>query len=311
MSRRRRRALLMVTVVAVTVTAVLLLVPRSSDERYTARAWPYGAVVQVEPAEAAGDDVIEDAARLFERTFSLWGFESPQARSEGRVAREGGVDLYALAWRDAVLSPILLVIFPNAEQAQQATGLETLPATLLYGAPPTMRWGRQPFTVSLAGWVEDLVGSSMSILCAGEGWQEQLVGEASKSLLRQAMENPDVCACTPVAIPEIVEEGFAGYATSRLLGGMEGQIDAARRWAGEHEITTRTDEGLLEFDVDRETLTALGTSFIAYLAQERDDDDMVAAICAWQGSGVYCRESTAQTIRYVRGWRAFLGLPAP
>jgi hypothetical protein len=311
MRSRNVRIALAVALVAAVIVIVLLLTRQSADGPYALTAWDYGAIAWVEPVPEDLEDVAATAAELFEGVFTLWGFSPPEAIAEGRVARKGdpaggrSVDLHALEWKGALLPPVLVLVFPDSESLTEATGLETDPATLTYGSPPEPRYNEDPMPIALSDWVVELTGASVALVCTADRWQEQLVGEASKWMLRKGMQLPDLCECEPYGVPALVSEGLAGYTATRLLGGADG-LAAARVWAAENEITTNLEDGLLEFDVEPETLSVLGTSFIAYLVEEHGTNEMVSAICAWRGTGRWCGESTSKTITYIHGWRAFL-----
>jgi len=263
---------LVVVLVAVVVVVVVLLTRQSADGPYALTSWEYGGIAWVEPVSEDLDDVAATAAELFEDVFTLWGFSPPETIAEGRVARKGdpaggrAVDLRALEWKDSILPPIVVVVFPDAESLAEATGLEADAATLTYGVPPQPEFlDEDPTRIEAADWLVELTGASIAF-------------------------------------------AFAGYTVTQLLGG-EDRLPAARAWAAENEISTNPGDGLLRFDVDPDTLSALGTSFIAYLVEEHGTDGMLNAFCEWVDSNSrYCMVSTSRTIAYIRGWRAFLGV---
>ena len=306
---------LAVVLVAVVVVVVLLLTRQSADGPYALASWECGGIAWVEPVPEDLDDVAVKAAELFEGVFTLWGFSPPEAIAEGRVARKGdpaggqSVDLHALEWKGAILPPIVVVVFPDAESLAEATGTEADPVTLTYGVPPQPHLlDEDPTPIEAADWLVELTGASIAFACSAERWQERFVEAAAKWMLRKGMELPELCECGPYGVPRLVNEGFAGYTAAQLLGG-EDRLPAARAWAAENEITTNLEDGLLQFDVDPATLSALGTSFIAFLIEEHGTDGMLNAFCEWADShGRYCMLSTSRTISYIRGWRAFLGV---
>jgi hypothetical protein len=305
-----------VALVAVVVVVVLLLTRQSADGPYALTAWEYGAIAWVEPVAEDVAGMAETAAELFESVFTLWGLSPPEAIAEGRVARKadpaGGrsVDLRALEWKGAILPPILVVVFSDAQSMAEATGLPTDSVTLTYGNALAVRYDEEQTLITLSSWLVDLTGASVAFLCTADRWQEQLVSEAAKWMLRTAMSVPEICVCEMYSLPALVTEGIAGYTAAQLMGG-EGWRTAARAWAAENEITTNLADGLLQFDVEPETLSVLGTSFIAYLVEEHGADGMLNAFCDWVDSnGRYCMLSTSRTVAYIRGWRTFLGVEA-
>jgi hypothetical protein len=306
---------LAVVLVAVVVVVVLLLTRPSADGPYALAPWDYGAIAWVEPVSEDPDDVAAKAAELFEGVFTLWGFLPPEAIAEGRVARKadpaGGraVDLHALEWQSAILPPVVVVVFPDAESLAEATGTEMDPVTLTYGVPPQPDLlAEDPTPIEASDWLVELTGASIAFACSAERWQERFVGAVAKWMLRKGMQTPALCECEMSGLPWMVNAGFAGYTVTQLLGG-EDRLPAARAWAAENEISTNPGDGLLRFDVDPDTLSALGTSFIAYLVEEHGTDGMLNAFCEWVDSNSrYCMVSTSRTIAYIRGWRAFLGV---
>ncbi len=312
MRSRKAQIALGIGIVVVAVVVALLLTRPSAEGPYALTAWDYGAVAWVEPIPEDLESATTRAAELFAGVFELWGFSAPVAIPEGRVARKrdpaGGasVDLYALDWKGAILPPVMLLVFPAGESLREATGLETGPIVLTYGEPPEPTYDEVPVPIAVSDWVAELAGASVTFVLTADCWEEHLVGETAKWMLRKGTQIPELCECTPYGLPMLVEVGFAGYTVSRLLGG-DGWLASATEWAAANGIGTDVSD-LLEFDVDPATLSALGTSFVAYLVGEHGTDEMVSAICAWRGTGQYCSPSAARTISYIRGWRAYLGV---
>lgn len=312
---RKVRIALGVVLVAVVVVVVLLLTRQSAEGPYALTAWDYGAIAWVEPIPEDLEGVATTAAELFASVFELWGFSPPEAIAEGRVARKGdpaggrSVDLRALAWKGALLPPIVLVVFPDTESLAEATGMEADPVTLTYGIPPQPGLlDEDPTPIEASDWLVELTGASIAFACSAERWQERFVEAVAKWMLLNGMSIPEICECGMFGRPRLVNEGFASYTSAQLLGGDDWRT-AARAWAAENEISTNLEEGLLRFDVDPATLSVLGTSFIAFLVEEHGTDGVVNAICDWAyNQGRYCTLSTSKTITYIRGWRAFLGV---
>lgn len=312
---RKVQIVLGAVLVAIVVVVVLLLTRRAINGPYALASWENGAIAWVEPVSEDLDDVAVKAAELFEGVFTLWGFPPPKTIAEGRVARKadpaGGraVDLHALEWKGAILPPIVVVIFPDAKSLAEATGLEADPVTLTYGIPPQPHLlDEDPAPIEAADWLVELTGASIAFACSEDRWQERFVEAVAKWMLLKGMQIPELCVCEMSVLPQLVHEGFAGYTVTQLLGG-EDQLPAARAWAAENEISTNPGDGLLRFDVDPDTLSALGTSFIAFLIEEHGTDGMFNAFCEWADShGRYCMLSTSRTISYIRGWCAFLGV---
>lgn len=310
---RKVQIVLGVVLVAVVVVVVLLLTRQSTDGPYALTAWDHGAIAWVEPVPEDPEGVVA-ATELFAGVFELWGFPPPEAIAEGRVAQKGdpaggrSVDLRALEWKGAILPPIVLIIFPDSESLTEATGLETDSVTLMYGIAPEARYDEDPMPIALSDWLVELTGASVAFVCTADRWQKQLIGEAARWMLRNAMGIPEICECEMYRLPVLVEEGFASYTAAQLMR-EDGWRTAAQEWAAENEITTNLEDGLLQFDVDPTTLSVLGTSFIAYLVEEHGAGGMMNALCEWAGkSGRYCMLSTSKTITYIRGWRTFLGV---
>ncbi len=297
-------------VVAV-VVAVLLLTRSSANGPYTVSAWEYGAIAWVDPAPADVTGRAVEAAELFEAVYELWGFEPPAPVDGGRVARRGdpaggpSIDLRATEWRGSLVPPIVVVVFPDTSSFAAATGMEGESVTLTYGGGPERRFDEETVEASLASWLTELTGASVAFVCAADRWEESLVGEAAKWMLRQAMQIPDLCECTPYSLPRLLREGFAGYSTARILD-RDDRLEEARAWAAENEISTNIEGDPLNLGVEGETLTVLGTSFVTHLLEEYADDELVREICAWRGYTSYCGPSTSKTLRYLRGWRDFL-----
>ena len=274
MRSRKVRIALGVVLGVVVVVVVLLLTRQSADGPYVLTAWDYGAIARVEPISEDPEGVAATAAELFDGVFELWGFFPPEAIADGRVARKGdpsggrSVDLHALAWKSALLPPIVLVIFPDAESLAEATGVEADPVTLTYGVPPQPDLlDEDPTPIEASDWLVELTGASIAFVCSAEHWQERFVEAVAKWMLRKGMQIPELCECEMAGLPRLVSEGFAAYTSMQLLGG-DGWRAAAQEWAAENEITTNIEDGLLRFDVDPATLSVLGTSFIAFLVEE-------------------------------------------
>jgi hypothetical protein len=305
-----------VVVVAAVAVAIVLLTRDSTDGPYALATWEYGAIAWVEPAPADLAERASEATRLFEGVFELWGFEPPNAVEDGRVARKsdpaGGaaVDLRAMQWEAALLPPLVVVVVPDADALEAATGVRQDPVTIVYGVPPQPHvLDEDPTPILAAEWLVDLTGASIAFACSAERWQERLVEATAEWMLERALEIPEICDCTPYGLPELVGNGIGGYSVSRLLGGID-RIAVAKDYAVVHGLPTVADTSPLAFDVDAETRLSLGTSFIAYLVEEHGTDGLVEAICDWHSGGTrgYCMRSASRTLVYLKGWRVFLGL---
>jgi len=305
-----------VVVVAAVTVAIVLLMRDSADGPYALVAWDYGAIAWVEPWPADLAGRASEAASLFEGVFELWGFELPAIVEERRVARKGdpaggaAVDLRAMHWEGAILAPLVLVVFPDAEALEAATGSLADPVTIIYGVPPQPGMlDEDPTPIRAAEWLEDLTGASIAFACSAERWQERFVEATSKWMLERALEVPEICDCTPYRLPGLVGTGIGAYSASQLLGGVD-RIAAAKDYAAVHGLPTVADTDPLVFDVDAEMRLALGASFIAYLVEEHGTDGLVEAICDWHSGGTrgYCIRSASRTLVYLKGWRVFLGL---
>lgn len=302
-----------VVVVAAAVVAILLMTGGGAEGPYALVGWTYGAVGWVQPSPENRGERAERAERLLEDTFALWGYEAPARAEGGRVARKGdpaggsAVELWALDWKGSLMSPVIVLVFPDRASLQEATGLDRDAVTLIHAMPSQGTYDEQVATASLTEWVVDLVRASVAFLCTADRWEELLVGEVAKWMLMRALEIPEICDCTPYAVPRLVREGIAGYTAARLLGAEDG-LEIARTWAAEHGISTSAEDPL-NFDVDDETYFALGTSFISYLVGEYEEDGLVGGICGWYSRwSQWCQISTSRTLAHLRGWRAFLGL---
>jgi len=296
---------------------VLFLIPRRAEGPYALAAWDYGAIAWVEPVPEDLDGVASRAAELFADTFALWGYSPPEAVEGGRVARQadpaGGksVDLPALRWKGALLSSLVVVVFPDEEALTEATGVQGDPVTLTYGIPPQsglMAADQTP--IEAVDWLADLTGASIAFAFTAERWEERFVQAVAGWMLERALEIPDICECNiTYGMPGLVLGGIGGFTASRLLGGVD-RIAVAKEYAVNHEFPTAADTDPLVFDVDAETRLALGTSFIAYLVEEHGTDGLVAAICDWYipAARGYCMRSSSRTLVHLKGWRAFLGL---
>ena len=316
MRSRSVRIAIVVGVVAVAIVAVVLLTRRSAEGPYALAGWEYGAIAWAEPVTWDPGEVSSTAEQLFEDTFALWGYPPPEVAEGRRVARKGdpaggeGVDLRALLWEGALLSPLVVVVFPDAEALEEATGAQIEPVTLSYGVPPQPDFFDEDQTpVEAADWLADLTGSSIAFACTAERWQERFVEAVARWMLDRALEIPEICDCTPYSLPRLVRAGIGGYTAGRLLGGVD-RIAVATEYAATHGLPTAADEDPLSLDVDADTYSALGASFIAYLVDEYGADGTVDAICDWYSGGTrgYCMRSASRTLVYLKGWRAFLGL---
>lgn len=313
MRSRRIWATLAIAVVAVAAVLVVLLTRRAPEGPYALVAWEYGAVAWVGETPDALDEIARTAADRFDEVFETWVLPPPESVPDGRVARRsdpaGGpsVDLCANQWYEALLPPLVVIVLPDRESVAEATGLEAAAMTLAYGAASAVASVEDQPQAKFADWLARLTEASVVFVCTSDGWQEQLVGETARWMLNRSTEIPELCECTPYSMPALVRAGFVAYTIDEIFGG-EDRLAMARAWAAENEITTNLEDGLLRFDVDSATLSALGASFIAYLVGEHGVDDLVTSICAWRGSGRYCGESTSRTVAYIRGWRAFLGV---
>ncbi len=309
-------ALTVVAAAAVALVLVLLLTRRSPGGPYALTAWEYGAIAWVEPAPEDLEGIAATATELFEGVFALWGFSPPETIAEGRVARKGDpaggrpVDLRALQWEGALLPPIVVVVFPDAEALAEGTGAQVEPVTLVYGVPPQpSSFDEDPTPIEAVDWLGNLTALSVAFACSAARWQEQLVEAAAEWLLTRALEIPEICDCTPFGLPRLVLAGIGGFTASRLLGG-DDRIAVAMEYAAAEGLPTVADVNPLVFDVDADTYTALGTSFIAYLVGEHGTEGLVEAICDWHtgGSSGHCMMSASRTLTYLKGWRAFLGV---
>jgi len=305
-----------VVIVAAVAVAIVLLTRDSADGPYALAAWEYGAIAWVEPVPADLAERASEATRLFEGVFDLWGFEPPNAVEDGRVARKGdpaggaAVDLRAMQWEGALLPPLVVVVFPDAEALEAATGVRQDPVTIVYGVPPQPHLlDEDPTPIRAVEWLVDLSGASIAFGCSAERWQERFVEATAEWMLERALEIPEICDCTPYGLPGLVGNGIGGYSVSRLLGGLD-RIAVAKDYAAVHGLPTVADTDPLVFDVDAETRLSLGTSFIAYLVEEYGTDGLVEAICDWHSGGTrgYCMRSASRTLVYLKGWRVFLGL---
>ncbi len=300
-------------VLVAAVVAVLLLTRPSVAGPYVLSAWEYGAIAWVDPSPDHRADRAVEASRLFVDVFALWGYEPPEPVEGGRVAKKadpaGGasVDLRALEWKGALLPPLVVLVFPDEESLAEATGMDDESVTFAYGVAPETSFGDEP-PEPVSEWLADLTGASIAFVCTADRWEELFVGEAAKWMLGRAMEIPELCECTPYGLPRLIREGIAGFSAGRLLGG-EDRVAAATAWAETNGLPTGADVEPLVFDVDTDTITTLGTSFIAYLVEEHGTDGLASAICNWHsGSSRWCRMSESRTLLYLRGWRAFLGV---
>jgi len=303
-------------VVAVVVVVVLLLTRSSAEGPYALASLDCGAVAWVEPVPEDLEGVTARADELFADTFELWGFSPPEAAEGRRVARKadpaGGrpVDLRALRWEGALLSSLVVVVFPDEEALAEATGVQGDPVTLTYGVPPQPDFYDEDQTpVEAVDWLVDLTGASIAFAFTAERWEERFVEATAEWMLFRALEIPEICDCTPFNLPMLVRVGIGGYTASRLLGGVD-RIAVATEWAAANGLPTAADVDPLAFDVDAETHLALGTSFIDYLVEEHGTDGLIAAICDWYipASHGYCLRSASRTLVHLRGWRAYLGL---
>ena len=302
-------------VVVVAAVVALLLTRPSAEGPYALTAWDYGAVAWVEPIPEDFESVAPRAAELFADTFALWGFSPPELVEERRVARKadpaGGrpVDIHALRWHGALLTSLVVVVFPDEEALAEATGVQGDPVTLTYGVPPQpdlMAADQTP--VEAVNWVADLTGASITFAVTAERWEERFVQAVAGWMLGRALEIPEFCDCTPFSLPGLVRGGIGGFTASRLLGGVD-RITVAKEYAVSHEFPTAADTNPLVFDVDAETRLALGTSFIGYLVEEHGTDGLIAAICDWyMPTARYCLMSASRTLVHLKGWRAYLGL---
>jgi hypothetical protein len=304
--------------IAAVVAVVLLLMRRPPDGPYALIAWDYGAIAWVEPIQEDLVGVAATAAGLFDDAFALWGFSPPEVVESGRVARKGdpaggsSVALHALDWKGALLAPLVVVVFPDAESLAEATGLEADPVTLTYGVPPQPSFlDEDPTPIEASDWLVELSGASIAFACSAERWQERFVEAVAEWMLDAAMKISEICECEPLRVGPVVRAGFAGYTASRLLEGEEWEATARDRAA--NEIATSVDTGVLEFDVDPDTLRVLGTSLISYLIGEHGTNGMVAEICDWWGHDTSryserCKESIIRTQRYRDGWKEYLGV---
>ena len=316
-SRKVQTAIVLALVAAGIVAVIVLLTRRPVEGPYALRSWTYGGIAWVEPLPEEGlARASTTASRLFEESFELWGFSPPEVAQGRRVARKGdpadgrSVDLRALRWEGALLPPIMVVLFPDAEALAEATGTQADPVILTYGVPPQPGFvdeGTMP--VEVAEWLAQLTGASIAFGCSVERWEERFVEAAAVWLLDRALEIPQICACRPYNLPQLVRMGIGGFTVGRLLGGVD-RVAVARAYAASHEFLTVADAAPLAFDVDAGTHRALGTSFIAYLVEEHGTDGLIDAICDWyvERSGGYCGMSGSRTLVHLKGWRAFLGL---
>ena len=317
MRSRRVQIVLGIGAVVVAVVVVLLLTRPSADGPYALTAWDYGAIAWVGPIPEDLEGAAARASELFADTFALWGFPPPEVVAERRVARKadpaGGspVDLRALRWEGALLPSLVVVVFPDEETLAEATGVQADPVTLTYGVPPQpVLMAADQTPVEAAHWLADLTGASIAFACTAERWEERFVQAVAGWMLERALEIPEICECNiTYGMPGLVRRGIGGFTAGRLLGGVD-RIAVAKEYAVSHEFPTAADTDPLVFDVDAETRSALGASFIAYLVEEHGTDGLVAAICDWYipAARGYCSRSSSRTLVHLKGWRAFLGL---
>jgi hypothetical protein len=303
-------------ITAIVAIVVVLVTRPSGDGPYALAAWDRGAIAWVEPIPEDLEGIAARASELFAETFALWGFPPPELVEERRVARKadpaGGepIDLRALRWQGALLPSLVVVVFPDEDALAEATGTQGDPVTLTYGAPPQPPfYAEDPTPIEAVDWLADLTGAAIAFACTAERWEERFVEAVAVWVLDRAMDIPEFCDCRLRRLPTLVRWGVAGFTTSRLLGG-DDRIDAAKDYATSQEFPTAADEDPLSFDVDAETGSALGTSFLAYLHAEHESDGLMATICDWhiRGSREDCIMSRSQTLVHLRGWRAYLGL---
>ena len=306
-----------IALVAAVAVIVVLLTRPFGEGPYALAAWDRGAIAWVEPIPEDLEGMATRASELFAETFALWGFPPPELMEGRRVARKadpaGGkpVDLRALRWQGALLSSLVVVVFPDIEALAEATGGQDDPVTLTYGVPPQPDFlAEDPTPIEAVDWLADLTGASIAFACTAEHWEERFVEATAEWLLGRALDIPEICECNiTYGMPGLVREGIGGFSASRLLGGVD-RIAVAKEYAATREFPTAADDDPLVFDVDDETRLALGTSFVAYLVEEHGADGLVAAICDWwiPAAGHYCQRSSSRTLVHLRGWRAFLGL---
>jgi len=314
---RKVQIVLGIGVVVVAAVVALFLTRPSAEGPYALTVWDYGAIAWVEPVPEDLESVASRAAELFADTFALWGFSPPGLVEERRVARKadpaGGrpVDLRALRWQGALLPSLVVVVFPDEDALEEATGVQADPVALTYGVSPQPDLMAADQTPAVAvHWLADLTGASIAFAFTAERWEERFVEAVAGWMLERALEIPEICECNiTYGMPGLVRGGIGGFTASRLLGGVD-RIAVAKEYAVSHEFPTAADTDPLVFDVDAETRLALGTSFIAYLVGEHGTDGLIAAICDWfipAGRG-YCSRSSSRTLVHLRGWRAYLGL---
>ena len=305
-----------VVVVVSAVVAILLVTRGEAEGPYALVGWEYGGVAWIEPAPSDLGERVAEATDLFHDVFRFWGFEPPRAVEDGRVARKGdpaggaSVNLRAIQWQGALLPPLMLVVFPDAEAMREATGISGDPVMLNYGVPPQPSFLDEDATPRRAEeWLADLTGSSIAFACTVEHWQEQFVKATAEWMIDRALEIPEICDCTPYGLPSLVSKGIGVYSVSQLLGGVD-QIALAKQYALVNGLPTVTDVDQPEFDVDAETREALCGSFVAYLVEDCGTDGLVEAICSWHMGGArgYCMRSTSRTLVHEKGWRVFLGV---